>query len=413
VRIGSTRLVCLLLSACGPPATLDAGTVVIDAGPAADSGSTFDAGSEQTVDAGVDGGRDAGVDAGTPAQDAGADAGRDAGIDAGPLTLTAYPRQGEPLDDVEAPMGPGLVLMGGGTDVDDAFRWAQRTLAGDGGTRRGDVVVLRATGADGYTSYLLGLAPFRSVQTLKLNPPATRADLLFAADVVSRAEFVFFAGGDQAHYAAWAGTPLLSAVQQVYARGGVVGGTSAGLAILGEFSFDALAAGPTSVTSSIALADPRSPLISFSQNLLRFEPLRGVVTDSHFRVRDRLGRLVVFAARQHADGLVTRTPREVLGLGVDEATALVVDSAGRASLRLQRAGEGGAWAVRVGPARSLTAGQPLQVDQVQVTRLTEPSMHTFDLSTWCGTGPRYALSFDGGQVTPPDLYTAAAQALCP
>lgn len=354
------------------------------------------------------------MDAGTLAQDAGPDAGRDAGVDAGPLTLTVYPRQGEPLDDVAAPMGPGLVLMGGGADVDDAFRSAQRTLAGDGGIRRGDVVVLRATGADGYTNYLLGLAPFRSVQTLKLTPPATRADLLFAADVVSRAEFVFFAGGDQAHYAAWAGTPLLAAVQQVYARGGVVGGTSAGLAILGEFSFDAIAAGPTSVTSSIALADPRSPLISFSHNLFRFEPLRGVVTDSHFRVRDRLGRLVVFAARQHADGLVTRTPREVLGLGVDEAAALVVDSAGRASLRLQRAGEGGVWAVRVGPSRSLTSGQPLQVDQVQVTRLTDPSTHTFDLSTWCGTGPQYTLSLDGGQATPADLYTAPAQTLaCP
>lgn len=342
------------------------------------------------------------------------DGGRDAGPDAGPLTLTVYPRQGDALDDVDAPMGPGLVLMGGGSDVDDAFRWAQRTLAGDGGVRRGDVVVLRATGGDGYTSYLLGLAPFRSVQTLKLNPPATRADLALAADLVSRAEFVFFAGGDQAHYAAWAGTPLLAAVQQVYARGGVVGGTSAGLAILGEFSFDAIAAGPTSVTSSIALADPRSPLLSFSQNLFRFGPLRGVVTDSHFRVRDRLGRLVVFAARQHADGLVTRAPREVLGLGVDEATALVVDASGHASLRLQRAGEGGAWALRVAPARTLSAGQPLQAEQVQVTRLTDPALHTFDLATWCGAGPRYALSFDGGQVAPADVYLAADQAMpCP
>lgn len=407
MRIGATLLVVLVLGACGAPLASDAGQPLVpDAGQVADSGAAFDAG--------ADGGRDAGVDAGTVAQDAGPDAGRDAGVDAGPLTLTVYARQGDPLDDDAAPMGPGLVLMGGGSDVDDAFRWAQRTLAGGGGVRRGDVVVLRATGGDGYTSYLLGLAPFRSVQTLKLNPPATRADLALAADVLSRAEFVFFAGGDQAHYAAWAGTPLLAAVQQVYARGGVVGGTSAGLAILGEFSFDAIAAGPTSVTSSTALADPRSPLLSFSQNLFRFGPLRGVVTDSHFRVRDRLGRLVVFAARQHADGLVTRMPREVLGLGVDEATALVVDASGQASLRLQRAGEGGVWALRVAPARTLSAGQPLQADQVQVTRLTDPSTHTFDLSTWCGTGPRYALSLDGGQATPADLYTAPAQTLaCP
>jgi cyanophycinase len=232
--------------------------------------------------------------------------------------------------------------------------------------------------------------------------------------VVSRAEFVFFAGGDQAHYAAWAQSPLLAAVQQVYARGGVVGGTSAGLAILGEFTFDAIAAGPTSVTSSLALANPQSPLISFSHQLFTFEPLRGVVTDSHFRARDRLGRLVVFAARQHADNLVTRTPREVLGLGIDEGTALVVDASGSARLRLQRSGQGGAWAVRVPPATSLIAGQPLQHDAVQVTRLTDPALHRFELSTWCGTGPRFRLSYDGGQPSPLDGYAAPDEALpCP
>lgn len=329
-------------------------------------------------------------------------------VDAGSLTLTVYPRQGDPLDDSAPPAGPGLVLMGGSTDVDDAFRWAQRTIAADAGTRRGDVVVLRATGADGYTSYLLGLAPFQSVQTLKLTPPATPADLAFAADVVSRAEFVFFAGGDQGHYAAWAGSPLLAAVQQVHARGGVVGGTSAGLAILGEYTFDAIAAGPTAITSSLALSNPSSPLISFTHDLFRFGPLRGVVTDSHFRARDRLGRLVVFAARQHAAGLVTRTPREVLGLGIDEETALVVDASGRASLKLQTPGTGGAWAMRVPPA-SLTAGQPLRVDQVEVTRLTDPNLHTFDFSTWCGTGPRTLLSWDGGVASVVDVYTGPGQ----
>ena len=304
--------------------------------------------------------------------------------------------------------------MGGGTDVDDAFVWAQRMLAADAGVRRGDVVVLRATGGDGYTNYLLGLAPFRSVQTLKLTPPSTPADLAFAAEVISRAEFVFFAGGDQSHYAAWAGSPLLAAVQQVYERGGIVGGTSAGLAIVGEFSFDAIAAGPTSVTSALALANPASPLLSFSHDLFRFAPLRGVVTDSHFRSRDRLGRLVVFAARQHADALVTRTPPEVLGLGIDDATALVVDAAGHASVRLQNAAQGGAWAIRVAPARVLRAGQALQVDSVQVTRLTDPTLHHFEFSTWCGTGPRFAVSFDGGMSSPVDVYATADQALpCP
>lgn len=384
-----------------------------------DAGLQFDSGVQVEIDAGFDAGAVMPVDSGTDAGvvDAGmtVDAGVDAGrvtFDAGPLTLTVYPRQGDAMDDSAAPSGPGLVLMGGSTDVDDAFVWAQRTVSGDGGTRRGDVVVLRASGADGYTSYILGLAPFRSVQTLKLNPPATLADLNYAADVVSRAEFVFFAGGDQGDYAAWAGSSLLQAVQQVYARGGIVGGTSAGLAIQGEYTFDAIAAGPTSITSSLALANPSSRLISFTHDLFRFTPMRGVVTDSHFRARDRFGRMVVFAARQHADGLVTRTPREVLGLGVDEESALVVDAAGRASLKLQTPGSGGAWAVRV-PAATQATGQALRVDGLQVTRLTDPNTHTFDLMTWCGTGPRYTLSYDGGVPTS-DVYASPGQSIaCP
>ncbi len=382
-------LVLLWLAACSPPTSLqDAGELP---GPELDAGSALDAG------------RDAG---------GAADAGRP---DAGHLTLTEYPRQGAPSDDVAAPQGPGLVLMGGGTDVDDAFIWAQRRIAGDGGAG-GDVVVLRASGADGYTAYLRDLAPFHSVQTIKLTPPSTTDDYARAAELVAHAEFVWFAGGDQSMYAAWKNTPLLQAVQQVYARGGIVGGTSAGLAILGEHAFDAIAAGATSITTPIAVATPTSPLFSFSRSLLAFAPLQGVLTDSHFRTRDRLGRLVAFASRLHADGAVT-SRGELLGLGIDEASALLVNGDGRASLVLQQAGQGGAWAVRVTPALTLVAGQPLRSSTLFVTRLDAPRVHTFDFNTWCGTGPRYHLTVDGAQTpvtSPADGYGAADQSLtCP
>ncbi|MEQ9324206.1 MAG: hypothetical protein RIF41_33900, partial [Polyangiaceae bacterium] len=46
------------------------------------------------------------------------------------------------------PTGPGLILMGGGTDVDAAFQWWMPYLSG------GDIVVLRNTGSDGYNDYL-------------------------------------------------------------------------------------------------------------------------------------------------------------------------------------------------------------------------------------------------------------------
>ncbi len=347
----------------------------------------------------------------TPSVGQGVDAGGN--TDAGPLTLTEYPRLGSPSDDDAAPSGPGLVLMGGGTDVDEAFIWAQRRIAS--GAAGGDVVVLRASGADGYTPYLRALAPFHSVQTLKLTPPSTPADFERAAQLVSRAEFVWFAGGDQSIYAQWKGTPLMDAVQQVYARGGVVGGTSAGLAILGEHAFDAIAAGGNSVTTATAVANPMGADLSFTRSLLSFAPLRGVLTDSHFRARDRFGRLVAFAARVQA--METVGPTEVLGVGVDEASALLVDGDGQATLVLQRLGQGGAWLARIGPARTIAAGQALRSGTVLVTRLDTPGAQTFDFNSWCGTGGRYELVIDGNQVpvsAPADAYGAPGVALaCP
>ena len=145
-----------------------------------------------------------------------------------PLTLTVFPRVGSPDDDTASPHGPGSILMGGGVDVDAAFIWMHSAITAAPSGRGGDVVILRATGTNAYDAYIYGLAAFNSVQTLLIPPQAGPADLAFAAGIVSRAEAVFFAGGNQASYVAWNGSPLMAEVQHTYERGGVVGGTSAG-----------------------------------------------------------------------------------------------------------------------------------------------------------------------------------------
>ena len=55
---------------------------------------------------------------------------------------------GEDADAEVTPLGPGLILMGGGGEPDEAFEWWRNLLAA------GDVVVLRASGSDGYNDYL-------------------------------------------------------------------------------------------------------------------------------------------------------------------------------------------------------------------------------------------------------------------
>jgi cyanophycinase len=328
----------------------------------------------------------------------------DSGAAAAPCTpssaITIFPRVGDASDDARPPAGSGLVLMGGGTDVDAAFTWMHDTIAGSSSGRAGDLVVLRASGDNAYDPYAYGVATFHSVRTI----------LIGAAAIVARAEGVFFAGGDQSKYFAWKGSPLMTEVQAVYDRGGVVGGTSAGCAILGGFAYDALAAGTSNVATSDAVADPFESTITFTRGMFTFPPLAGAITDPHFRARDRMGRLATFLGRQHADGAVTKNPAAALGIGVDEQTAVVIDKSGVAKLLQQVPGTGSAFFVRGGIPDQCVAGSPLVYRNLTITRLDSPSQ-TFSMSSWCGSGSRYTVNVFGDApppYQPSNPYTATA-----
>src|SRR3954454_23790399 len=87
----------------------------------------------------------------------------------------------------------GLQLEGGGTDIPEAFRWL---IAHAGG---GDMVVIRASGADGYNRFIMDLGPVDSVESIVFH----RREASFDPDVIAtleHAEAVFLAGGDQANY---------------------------------------------------------------------------------------------------------------------------------------------------------------------------------------------------------------------
>ncbi len=89
--------------------------------------------------------------------------------------------------------------------------------------------------------------------------------------MVDKADAVYFAGGDQANYVIWKGSALIDAVKRVYARGGVVGGGSAGLAIQGAVVYDSVAGDRLNVETHTkdAVNNPLEPRISFTTGLLR------------------------------------------------------------------------------------------------------------------------------------------------
>src|SRR5689334_23877980 len=113
---------------------------------------------------------------------------------------------GNPADAQPSPnLSPGLVLMGGGTDVDAALQWMCQRAGG------GDFVVIRTTGTDAYNPYIQQLCPqMDSVETIIITTVAG-ANSAYVSSHIQNAEALWIAGGDQSTYVnLWRGTAVQS-----------------------------------------------------------------------------------------------------------------------------------------------------------------------------------------------------------
>lgn len=222
--------------------------------------------------------------------------------------------------DVQTTTRSGLVIMGGGADVDDAFRWMIDRSGG------GDVVIIRATGTDAYNPYVKKLGQVNSVETLKIDSRKL-ADNDDVAQIIRNAEMLFIAGGDQSDYTGyWKGTKVMAAINYLLTEKKVpVGGTSAGAAILGNYYFSGERGG---LDSPEALANPYATRVMLGRDdFLKAPYLGNVITDQHFSQREREGRMAVFLGRIMKDW--SKAP---YGIAVDEKTAVCIDETGTAEV---------------------------------------------------------------------------------
>lgn len=299
-----------------------------------------------------------------------------------PIDLVSW-QTGSNEDQVTEPMGPGLLLIGGGLEPDDAFLWWNQQLNG------GDVVVLRTSGADGYNDYIYSdLGHVDSVLTLMITS-RTLADDPWVTDQIQKAEGIFLAGGDQSTYILnWKDTSLQEALMFAWNKGALLGGSSAGLAVLGEFIFDAKEG---TVYSDEALANPYDKEVSLSRDFLTIPFLQRVITDSHFSDRDRMGRLITFIARLRQDNWADA----VWGLGIDEGTAITVDKTGASTVY----GNGAVyWISGVEMPQRCESATPLTYGPVSVVKFL--SGDVFSLPSGNGAGTSYEVSADDGTLTP-------------
>ncbi len=288
--------------------------------------------------------------------------------------------------DVQRPTRGWLVLQGGGDDVDQNYsRMGER-----GG--RGDFVVLRASGDDEYNEYIYKLCRCDSVETLVVDSRAAAADPFVVAKV-RNAEALWIAGGDQGNYVRfWKGTPLQDAINFVVAKPAPIGGTSAGMAVAGEFIYSAM--GPDSLTTAGALADPFAADLTLERDFLVLPRLQGIITDQHLHERDRIGRTLTLLARLMQDGWSER-PRAI---AADRETAVHIDPATGIAEVLATPKHPTPYAYFLSttePAQRCERGQPLTLRNVDVYRITPGGR--FDLAAWKGQGGiAYTLSAEAG-----------------
>lgn len=189
-----------------------------------------------------------------------------------------------------------LVVVGGGTIPDDAIKLFIERAGG----KNARLVVIPTATSDariGDGKDLIALWKRRGAGTVNVLHTRSRetADTPTFVEPLKTATAVWIGGGIQSRISkAYVGTATEQELMALLKRGGVVGGTSAGAAIM---------------TRVMIAGGKDTPKIS-----LGFDFLPGAIVDQHFTERGRRPRLLA-ALRKHPT---------VCGFGIDESTALIV-----------------------------------------------------------------------------------------
>ena len=216
---------------------------------------------------------------------------------------------------LERPMRPSrsgathkgsLVIIGGHED-----RTGEKLILREVADRLGDdgkIVVCTVASAEPDALWEQYESAFRALKV----PHVFRLDIESRGDaatersmrILEGATGVFFTGGDQLKITSQIGdTPVFSRIQEILREGGVIAGTSAGASAM---SATMLVANNGDASYRIKSSLLMAPGLGFAEDML---------IDQHFAERGRMARLI---------GAVTQNPR-VLGVGIDEDTAMIVE----------------------------------------------------------------------------------------
>ena len=200
-----------------------------------------------------------------------------------------------------------LFLIGGAEDKTGPCVVLRRFVELCGGSSASiGVCATASTRAQQASDFYVDLFKRLGVKDVFAMPITSRQDAFDPKYIrfMSQLSGIFFTGGNQLTLtSAIGGTGLSQALHDMYMRGGVVGGTSAGASAVSRHM---VMAGKTGVS-------PRKNMVSIAAGL---GLLKNVIVDQHFSARRRIGRLLTVVAHNPF----------LLGVGIDEDTAAHFDS---------------------------------------------------------------------------------------
>jgi len=199
------------------------------------------------------------------------------------------------------PPAGSLVIVGGGLR-DPAI--LERFIHLAGGPQAPIVIIPTAGGGEGYDEFYPGLEAFHRLGAFNLTVLHTydpqEADTEAFVRPIAEANGVWFPGGRQWRLAdAYLGTRTEEELWKLLGRGGVIGGSSAGATIQGSY---------------LARGDTGGNTVMMGDHEVGFGFLKNTAIDQHVLRRNRQFDLIeIIEARP-----------ELLGIGIDENTAIVV-----------------------------------------------------------------------------------------
>jgi len=210
-----------------------------------------------------------------------------------------------------------VCAIGGGSEnyndwSDEPYRWIVQKADS------GKIIIIDVADASNWLpNYFMSLGADTAYN--KTISSTSVANLQSTYDELITAKGIFIRGGDQWNYIrTWKGTKVDSAIQYVFNNGGVIAGTSAGAAVLGEIDFSAQSG---SAYPDEALLNPFYSRMKFENNFLKL--VNNVLFDTHFIERGRHGRLIAMLYN-----LFFTQGRNVVGVGIDDRTAICISPDG-------------------------------------------------------------------------------------